>query len=90
MDWQEFVAALPERERVAIGFMVEGKTLRDAAHRLGVSDSTMRDSKRNVAGKILDFMGFDILVQVQRQPQWKDGLDATRERLACRVERRHL
>ena len=90
LDWQEFVAALPERESVAVEFMGEGRTLRDAAHALRVSDSTMRDSKRNVAVKILDFMGFDILVQVQRRPQWKDSLDATRERLACRDERRHL
>jgi len=88
MDWQEFVAGLPERERVAIEFMVEGRTLREAAHVLRVSDSAMRDSKRNVAVKILDFMGFDILVQVQRRPQWKQNLETIRERLACRVERR--
>jgi transposase len=88
MDWQEFVAALPERERVAIGFMVEGKTLRDAAHRLGVSDSSMQTSKKELRVKILEFMGFDILVQIQRRPQWKDSLYATRERLACRQERR--
>jgi hypothetical protein len=88
MDWQEFVAALPERERVAVEFMGEGKTLRDAAHRLGISDSSMQTSKRNLAVKIVEFMGFDILVQVQRRPQWKDSLDATQARLACRQERR--
>ncbi|MGD1085343.1 MAG: hypothetical protein ABSA47_11425 [Verrucomicrobiota bacterium] len=88
MDWQEFVAALPERERVAVEFMGEGKSLRDAAHRLGISDSSMQTSKKELRVKILEFMGFDILVQIQRRPQWKDSLDATRERLACRVERR--
>ncbi|MGD1085071.1 MAG: hypothetical protein ABSA47_10030 [Verrucomicrobiota bacterium] len=88
MDWQEFVAALPERERVAVEFMAEGKTLRDAAHVLRVSDSAMQSAKRNLAVKVLAFMGFDILVQIQRRPQWKDSLYATRERLACRQERR--
>ena len=88
MDWQEFVSALPERERVAVEFMGEGRSLRDAAHRLGVSDSSMQTSKKELRVKILEFMGFDILVQIQRRPQWKDSLDATRERLACRVERR--
>ena len=87
MDWQEFIAALPERERVAVEFMGEGRSLRDAAHRLGVSDSAMQSSKRNVAEKILEFMGFDILVQIQRRPQWKQNLETIRERMACREER---
>jgi len=90
MDWQEFVAALPERERVAVEFMGEGRSLRDAAHVLRVSDSAMQSSKRNLAVKIVEFMGFDILVQIQRRPQWKDSLDATRERLACRQEPRQI
>ena len=88
MDWQEFIAALPERERVAVEFMGEGRSLRDAARVLRVSDSTMQSSKRNVAEKILEFMGFDILVQIQRRPQWKQNLETIRERMACREERR--
>jgi hypothetical protein len=88
MDWEEFVAALPERERVAIEFMVEGKSLRDAAHVLRVSDSSMQSSKRELRVKILEFMGAEILVEIQRRPRWKDGLEATRERVTCRVERR--
>ena len=88
MDWQEFLEALPERERVAVEFMGEGRSLRDAAHALRVSDSAMQHSKRNVAVKILEFMGFDILVQIQRRPQWKQNLETIRERMACREERR--
>ena len=88
MDWQEFVAALPERERVAIEFMAEGKTLREAAHVLRVSDSAMQSSKRNLAVKILEFMGAGILVEIQRWPQWKQNLETIRARMACREERR--
>jgi hypothetical protein len=88
MDWQEFLAGLPERERAVIKFMAEGKTLREAAHVLRVSDSAMQLSKRNVGMKLIEFMGLGILVEIQRRPQWKDGLDATRERMACREERR--
>jgi hypothetical protein len=68
--------------------MGEGRSLRDAARVLRVSDSTMQSSKRNVAEKILEFMGFDILVQIQRRPQWKQNLETIRERMACREERR--
>lgn len=70
--------------------MVEGKSLRIAANALRVSDSTMQESKRNLRVKILEFMGSDILVEVRHKPQWKDGLDATREKMECRDERRHL
>ena len=88
MDWEEFVAALPQREKLAVEFMVEGKSLREAAQVLRVSDSAMQSSKRDLRVKILLFMGFDILAQVQRRPQWKQSLETIRERMACRVERR--
>jgi hypothetical protein len=78
MDGQEFVAALPERERMAVEFMVQGKSLRDAAHVLRVSDSAMQSSKRTLRVKILEFMGFDILAQVQCRPQWKQNLETIR------------
>ena len=39
--------------------------------------------------KIWEFMGFDILVQIQRQPQWKQNLEATKEKMACKHQRAH-
>jgi len=89
MDWEMFLAGLSEREVLAIQFLVEGKTLRHAAHVLRTSDSSMQASKRDLRAKVLEFMGFDILAQVQRRPQWKDGLDATREKMAVRYARCH-
>jgi hypothetical protein len=35
-------------------------------------------------------MGNDILIQIQRHPAWKDSINSTREKLACRDERRSL
>lgn len=90
LDWETFCAGLNDRDRAVIEFVVEGRTLRDAAHALRVSDSTMQKARCNLALKIVEFMGLDILVEVRRSPRWKDSLDATRERQACRDERRHL
>ncbi len=45
LDWETFLNGLPEGEMAAIAFMVLGKTLRDAAHALRVSDSTMQNTK---------------------------------------------
>ena len=88
MDWETFMAGLSEREKMTVEFMAEGRTLRDAARVLRVSDSAMQDSKRDLRRKLLEFMGVDILVQVQHRPQWKQNLETIRERMACREERR--
>jgi hypothetical protein len=49
----------------------------------------MQGDKRNLAVKILDFMGYKILVDIQRSPRWKDDLLTSREKLTCRHERSH-
>ena len=87
MDWESFCDGLPERERVAVLFVAEGRTLREAARSLGVSDSAMQSSKQSLGLKIREFMGADIMVEVRRRPQWRSNLEATRERQACRVQR---
>jgi hypothetical protein len=89
MDWSEFVSGLSERERSVINCIIEGRSLRDAAKSFRVCDSTMQGDKRKLAVKILDFMGFDILIEVRRSPRWKDDLITSRERLACKHERSH-
>jgi predicted trehalose synthase len=89
MDWSEFASALTEREVAVINCIIEGRSLRDAAKSFRVCDSTMQGDKRKLAVKIQEFFGPDILVQIRRKPNWKDSLDASRERLACREERRH-
>ena len=87
LDWESFCAGLPERERVVVVLVAEGKTLRDAARYLGISESSMQTSKRRLGVKILEFMGTDIMVEVRRRPQWRNNLEATREKQACRVQR---
>ena len=89
MDWEDFCSGLSERDQAIIQFLVEGKTSSAMARKLKLSDSTIRNSKRTLAVKIQEFMGFDILVQVQRKPEWKNNLASTKEKMACREERKH-
>ena len=89
MDWSDFMAGLSERERAVIECIIEGRSLRDAAKSFRVCDSTMQGDKRKLAVKILDFMGFDILIEVRKSPRWKDDLMTSRERLTCKHERSH-
>jgi hypothetical protein len=89
MDWSEFVSGLSAREQAVIECLVAGRSLRNAAKRFRVCDSTMQGDKRKLAIKIQDFMGSDILVQVKKLPRWKEDLAANRERLACKHLRAH-
>jgi hypothetical protein len=56
--------------------------------RLGKSHSAFQDHKVCLGRLIREHLGEDILKQVQLEPAWTNTLDAIRERLACRTERR--
>jgi len=90
MDWQTFMASLSARDQAIIGCLVEGKPLAILARRRHLNPSTILYHKERLALKIQKFMGSDILIQIRRKPNWKDSLDATREKMACRDQRRHL
>ena len=89
MDWEDFLAGLSLRDQAIIQFLIEGKSICSMARKLKVNDSTIQTSKRRLAIKIAEFMGSEILVDIQRRPQWKQNLEATREKLACKYERCH-
>ena len=89
MDWEQFMSGLSAREQAVIECLVDGRSLRNAAKSFRVCDSTVQGDKRKLAVKIWEFMGFDILVQVRRSPQWKQDIQASRERLACKHQRSH-
>jgi len=88
VDWDSFMASLSARDQAIIHCLVEGKPLASLARRRHLNAPTVRYHKERLALKIQDFMGSDILIQIRRKPNWKDSLDASRERLACREERR--
>jgi len=90
MDWESFMASLSARDQAIINCLVEGKPLASLARKRHLNTSTILYHKRRLADAIANFMGADILIQIRRKPNWKDSLDATRERLACREERRHF
>ena len=87
LDWEAFTATLTERAKAVIEMLVEGGRIREVAVRFGVSDSTMQNTKNQLKAKMIEFFGVDILAEIARLPAWKDNLVASRESLACRVER---
>jgi hypothetical protein len=89
LDWDEFLGSLTERERMLVESMLAGKNRTEAAQSIGVSTWTITHDKMDLAKKILEFMGADILVTIARIPGWKNNLNAERELLACKFDRRH-
>ena len=90
MDWDSFLAGLTKREKSIVLLMIEGKCGAAIARALRTSAYTVQNSKHDLASKIIEFMGPDIIQQIQRRPSWKDSINATREKMAYREERRHL
>jgi FixJ family two-component response regulator len=90
LDWEEFCADLPAREKAVVEFLVEGASGSAIARKLKVCDSTIQTIKRHLAKALVDFMGPEILKEIQRRPGWKDCLEASKERMACRYDRCHL
>jgi hypothetical protein len=88
LDWQTLLSGLGEREKAIIRYLLEGRSVSDVAVALGVSRSLMQQCKDRLVHLISEFMGVDILLEVARLPGWRNDLNSTREKLACRYERR--
>jgi len=90
MDWQTLMASLTRIELLVIEFLSAGKTLRDVARKVRVSDSTMQNHRRKIAAKILEYMGADVLQQIAQLPHWRINLEAERQSVLGRHERRAM
>jgi hypothetical protein len=53
-----------------------------------VKDFDPLECKNRLAVRIMEYMGPDILIEVRHLPGWRNDLN-TREKLACRCERRN-
>jgi hypothetical protein len=88
LDWAHLLGRLSEIEKLVVEFLCAGKTLRDVARKVGLSDSTMQSYRRKLAVKILEYMGIDVLRDIVMTPGWRINLDCEREAQACRNDRR--
>jgi DNA-binding NarL/FixJ family response regulator len=87
MDWQTFYGKQTTRGQRLSAVVAEGCTMRDVARMLGLSDSGIQLEKKKLGVALADFMGTNILSEVNRQPMWRNNIVASRERRACRGTR---
>ena len=88
LDWQTFIQSQDERSQAILKFMAEGRKLTELARTYGLSSSTIFQHKKRLASAVVEFMGPDIIQVINRRPAWTDNLHATKEKMACKSERR--
>ena len=87
VDWELFLNTLNERFIAILNVLAEGGCLKEVAVKFKVSNSTINTNRIQLAVKLREFFGADILKDLARIPQWRNNLLAHREFLACREER---
>ena len=87
VDWETFKATLNERCQAVLQTIAEGGQMKEVALKFKISNSTIQNTRIQLAVKIREFFGVDILKEISRLPQWRNNLLAHREMLACREER---
>jgi len=87
VDWEQFASTLNDRCQAVLQTIAEGGRMREVAVKFKISDSTVQNTRNQLAVKIREFFGVDILKEISRLPQWRDNLLAHREMLACREQR---
>ena len=88
LDWEAFCATQPTRSNDILDYVAQGRHLTELAQKHRVSRSSIQNNKGNLAQEIKEFMGTDILQVSTQAPLWRNGLVATRERLAWRKQPR--
>ena len=87
LDWQALWQKLDEVTKAILRALSDGTEITQLVATLKLSRSSLQTRKNQLAAQIREYLGEDILRQVQEHPGWRHGLEATREKLACRWER---
>lgn len=87
LDWQGLLHKLDDVAKAILRALADGSELTRLTSPLKLSRSSLQTRKEKLATLIRECLGEDILAQVQEGPCWRNGLEATREKLASRWAR---
>ena len=87
IDWDEFIGRQDECSKAIVIALVEGESVRPLSVKFKLSASTIQNRKQQLGSRLKEFMGDDVIVDSTRQPSWRDGIVASREKQACRLDR---
>jgi hypothetical protein len=88
LDWASVIQSLDRTAKAILIALVEGRELTLLVRPLKRCRTSLHYDKVKLGRLIQERLGQDILVQAQIRPDWTHTVEAVRERLACRAERR--
>jgi hypothetical protein len=88
LDWTSVIQSLDRTAQAILMALVEGRELTLLVRPLQRCRTSLHYDKVKLGRLIQERLGEDILVQAQSRPEWTHTVEAVRERLACRAERR--
>lgn len=88
IDWNELMPRLSSQGRRVINNTAAGESVKSTAKKCGVSSPRIVRIKRKIADTVSDLWGDNVLHEIAASPIWDHGLNAVREKAACRYERR--
>ena len=89
MDWAVLMSKLTTIERLLVECLTDGLTAREICRRVKMTKAKLALLQHEVAVKIRDVMGAEVLRDIIQVPQWRIGMDCERAMLACRADRRN-
>jgi hypothetical protein len=90
LDWDRLTSFLDALAREVLHCLMQDQDLTTLVPKLKRSRSSLQSDKTRLARLVREHLGEDVLARVQEQPGWRDSIEASRERAACRHERQRV
>ena len=79
IDWESFLGTLATREKQILSCIADGWRNMDIAKRFKVTPARITQLKREIADRIKEFMGADILNEISAESVWQRDVRMIRE-----------
>ena len=79
IDWESFLGTLASREKQILSCIADGWRNMDIARRFKVTPARITQMKREIAERIKQFMGSDILNEISAESLWERDIRMIRE-----------
>ena len=87
LDWNQLIQQLDAITKAILLCLATCEELTSLVARFRKCRSSIQNHKDHLARLIKEFMGEDILRQIQERPGWHNDMNVNRERLTSRWER---
>ena len=89
LDWADFLGELDAHQLVMLGDVAVGEPMGRSLRKQRVTYEKIHHVRCSMAEEVKECFGEDVFVEVGKNPRWWGDLNAARELVACRADRRH-